>query len=160
MAYVPGVELHYEDLAVGRTFRNGPIAVTREEIIGFASRYDPQPFHLDAAAGEKSLFGGLVASGWLTAALTMRLMVQSEFRFGTGVVGLGVDSLRWPRPVRPGDQLTITVEVTATRTSESKPGFGVVKIRTTTTNQADEVVQVMVSNVLVRRRASGQPAPG
>jgi acyl dehydratase len=144
--------MHYEDLAVGRSFRTASIAVTAEEVAAFAARYDPQPFHLDPAAAKQSVFGGVVASGWMTAALTMRLMVQSEFSFGTGVVGLGVDTLKWPAPVRPGDTLTATIEVAAMRTSETKPGFGVVKLKTTTTNQRGETVQVMVSNVLVRRR--------
>lgn len=147
-------QMFYEDLAVGRQYRGGTVAVTADEVRTFASRYDPQPFHLDPEAGAKSVFGGLVASGWLTASLTMRLMVQSEFRFGSGVVGLGVDSLRWPQPVRPGDVLGVMVEVMAMRTSESKPGFGIVKLKTTTTNQAGETVQVMVSNVLVRRRSA------
>jgi acyl dehydratase len=145
--------MFYEDLAVGRIYRSGSLDVSADEITTFAARYDPQPFHLDAVAAEKSVFGGLVASGWLTASLTMRLMVTSEFQFGGGVVGLGVESLRWPAPVRPGDRLTAAVEIAAMRTSESKPGFGVVKIRTTTTNQHGNVVQVLVSNVLVPRRA-------
>lgn len=144
--------MFYEDLSIGRSYRSAAIEVTAEEIISFATRYDPQPFHLDWAAAERSVFGGLVASGWLTAALTMRLMVKSEFNFGSGVVGLGIDSLRWPQAVRPGDSLTARVEVTAMRISDSKPDHGVVKIRTTTTNQRDETVQLMVSNVLVRRR--------
>ncbi len=146
--------MHYEDLAVGRTFRTASVDVTAEEVASFAARYDPQPFHLDEAAARSSVFGGIVASGWLTASLTMRLMVKSDFDFGSGVVGLGVDSLRWPRPVRPGDRLTATIEIMAMRVSESKPGFGVVKIKTTTTNQRDEVVQVQVSNILVPRRGA------
>jgi acyl dehydratase len=129
------------------------VEVTAEEITSFAARYDPQVFHLDPEAAGQSVFGGLVASGWLTASLTMRLMVTSEFKFGRGVVGLGVDSLRWPAPVRPGDQLTAAVEIVAMRVSESKPKFGVVRIRTTTTNQHGTVVQTLVSNVLVERRA-------
>lgn len=148
--------MHYEDLAVGRSFTTTSVDVTAEEVATFAARYDPQPFHLDPVAAKRSVFGGLVASGWMTAALTMRLMVQSEFNFGAGVVGLGVDTLKWPNPVRPGDRLTATIEVAAMRTSESKPGFGVVKLKTTTTNQAGEVVQVMVSNVLVRRKSPGK----
>ncbi|MDO8544811.1 MAG: MaoC family dehydratase [Opitutaceae bacterium] len=145
-------EMYYEQLVPGQVYNSGSIAVTADEIKSFAARYDPQPFHLDSAAAEKSIFGGLVASGWLTASLTMRLMVKSEFKFGTGVIGLGVDSLRWPKPVRPGDTLSATVEIAGMRASESKPGFGVVKIRTTTSNQLGDVVQVMVSSVLVRRR--------
>jgi acyl dehydratase len=144
--------LYYEDMAVGRTYATASVDVTAEEVAAFAARYDPQPFHLDPVAAKQSVFGGLVASGWMTASLTMRLMVKSEFNFGTGVVGLGVDTLRWPKPVRPGDTLTATIEVTATRASESKPGFGVAKLKTTTKNQHGEVVQVMVSNVLVRRK--------
>jgi acyl dehydratase len=147
-------DMYYEDLALGRVYRTAAVDVTAEEIRTFAARYDPQPFHLDAAAAQESVFGGLVASGWLTAALTMRLMVQSEFRFGSGVVGLGVDTLKWPRPVRPGDRLTATIEITAMRVSASKPGFGVMKIKTTTANQREETVQVMVSNVLVRRKGT------
>ena len=145
-------QMFYEDLALGRVFRTGSVDVTAAEIASFAARYDPQPFHLDPEAAAQSVFGGLVASGWMTAALTMRLMVQSEFKFGSGVIGLGVDTLQWPKPVRPGDTLTASVEVIAMRASESKPGLGVVKIRTSTSNQRGEVVQVMVSNTLVRRR--------
>ncbi len=152
MSDAPGLQMYYDDVAIGQVFRSGWIDVTAEEIKTFAARYDPQPFHLDERAGAGSVFGGLVASGWLTASLTMRLMVQSEFRFGSGVVGLGVDSLRWPRPVRAGDRLTAAVEVLAMRTSASRTGFGVVKIRTTTTDAQGETVQTMVSNVLVRRR--------
>jgi len=152
-------QVFYEDLAIGRTCRSAPIAVTLEEITTFAQRYDPQPFHLDPGAGAQSVFGGLVASGWLTASLTMRLMVLSEFRFGSGVIGLGVESLRWPQPVRPGDTLTAMVEVVAMRASVSQPAHGVVKIRTTTTNERAEVVQAMISNVLVRRRPGATPPP-
>jgi acyl dehydratase len=144
--------MFYEDFAIGRVYRSETVEVTAEEIVQFASRYDPQPFHVDPVGAEKSVFGGLVASGWLTASLTMRLMVTSEIKFGTGVIGLGVDSVQWPLPVRPGDTLTATVEVTAMRTSESKPDFGLMKIRTTTANQRGETVQVMLSNVMVRRR--------
>ena len=144
--------MYYEDLTIGRVYRSAAIEVTAEEITTFAARYDPQPFHLDAAAAKESVFGGLVASGWLTASLTMRLMVKSDFKFGSGVVGLGVESLRWPQPVRPGERLVATVEVIAMRASASKPQHGIVKIRTTTTNQRDEVVQSMTSNVLVPRR--------
>jgi len=144
--------LFYDDLAIGRVVRSQSIAVTAEEIKSFATRYDPQPFHLDATAAEASVFGGLVASGWLTAALTMRLMVTSQFKFGGGAIGLGVETLQWPKPVRPGDTLSAAIEVLAMRGSDSKPGFGIVKLRTSTSNQHGEIVQVMVSNVLVPRR--------
>ena len=142
----------YDDLVVGRVYRSGKVMVTAEEIIAFASRYDPQVFHLDPVAAQKTVFGGLVASGWLTASLTMRLMVTGEFNFGSGVVGLGVESLRWPEPVRPGDELGAEVEITSMRVSDTKPNFGVVQIRTTTRNQHGAIVQVLASIVLVRRR--------
>lgn len=145
-------ELFFEDLAVGAAFGTPSVAVTAEEIRAFAERYDPQPFHLDEAAGRASVFGGLVASGWMTAALTMRLMVQSEMRLGAGAIGLGIDALDWPRPVRPGDTLTARMEIEAVRPSESRPEFGVVTLRTTTRNQHGRRVQVLVSNILVRRR--------
>jgi acyl dehydratase len=144
--------LFYDDLVVGRVMRSPSVEVTEAEIKSFAARYDPQPFHLDAVAAEASVFGGLVASGWLTAALTMRLMVTSDYIFAGGAIGLGVETLQWPKPVRPGDELSATIEVMAMRTSASKPGFGVAKLRTTTSNQRGETVQVMVSNVLVPRR--------
>jgi acyl dehydratase len=147
------VSLYYEDLAVGRIFKTDSIVVTQEEMLAFASRYDPQPFHLNAEAGKSSVFGGMAASGWLTAALTMRLMILSEFKFGRGVVGLGVESLRWPRPVFAGDRITATIEISAMRLSESKPGYGVVRFTTMTTNQRGELVQSKISNVLVPRRS-------
>lgn len=144
--------LFFEDLNVGQVHRTASIEVTADEVRAFAMRYDPQPFHTDPEAARESVFGGLVASGWMTAALTMRLMVTGEFGFGAGAIGLGVEMLQWPRPVRPGDTLTATVEVMAARASESKPAHGVVKLRTTTLNQRGETVQVMVSNVLFPRR--------
>ena len=150
---------YFEDLAVGRRYQGGEEEVTAEESLAFARRYDPQPFHVDPEAAAASVFGGIVASGWLTAALTMRLMVQGEFNFGPGVIGLGVDSLQWPAPVRPGDRLRVTLEVMALRASASRPDFGVVKLRTVTANQRGEPVQVMVSNALVRRRPGVAAAP-
>jgi acyl dehydratase len=146
------VPVFFEDLVVGRQHHCGEIIVTEPEALAFAARYDPQPFHLDAEAGRRSVFGGLAASGWLTAALTMRLMVTGGLDLGDGAVGLGIDSLQWPRPVFPGDTLMVTVEVLAVRGSASRPTCGVAKFRTTTTNQRSEVVQVMTSNVLVPRR--------
>jgi acyl dehydratase len=144
--------IFYEALEVGRVFPSGFVDVTEEEIVTFARRYDPQPFHLDPVAAEKSVFGGLVASGWLTASLTMRLMVTSGFSFRRGVIGMGVESLRWPAPVRPGDRLTASVEILSLRPSQSKPQFGIGQVKTTTLNQRGETVQVVVSNVLVPRR--------
>jgi acyl dehydratase len=146
-----GEFLYYEDLAPGRRFRTGIAEVTAAEITEFAARFDPQPFHLDAAAGEQSVFGGMAASGWLTGALTMRLMVQGEMRLAGGLIGLGIDSLQWPRAVHPGDRLTAVTEVVEMRPSASKPEYGVVRLRTETTNQDGETVQILVANQLVRR---------
>src|SRR5580693_5064941 len=98
--------VYYEDLTIGRRFSTATVEVTAAEIVEFATRFDPQPFHLDEAAGKGSAFGGMVASGWLTGALTMRLMVQGELKFAGGLIGLGLDTLQWPEAVRPGDRLT------------------------------------------------------
>ncbi len=120
----------------------------------FAAEFDPQPFHLDEAAARASLFGGLVASGWHTAALTMRLLVNGEFQPVGGLIGLGVEEIRWPRPVRPGDVLRVESEVLDVRTSKSQPDRGVVKVRNTTFNQDGEPVMVQVANLIVPRRPS------
>lgn len=154
MADASSVQRYFEDLAVGQEYRTGTVAVTADEAREFALRYDPQPFHVDPAAAAGSVFGGIIASGWLTAALTMRLMVLGEFGFGSGVIGLGIDTIKWPAPVRPGDTLAARMEILAARASESRPDFGVIKLRTTTVNQRGETVQVLVSNALVRRRPS------
>ena len=104
--------LHLEDFAPGQRYGSGKrIAVTAEEVTGFAARYDPQPFHLDEEAGRNSVFGGLAASGWHTAAMTMRMLVESDFWPAGGIVGAGMDELRWPRPVHPGDELHIETEI-------------------------------------------------
>lgn len=144
--------LYYEDLSVGYVFRTDTLEVTKEEIVAFASRYDPQPFHIDEEAGRKSIFGGLVSSGWLTGSLTMRLLVLASGRFGSGLVGLGFDSIVWPKPVRPGDQITAESEILSMRTSASRPTHGLLKCRITTFNQNGETVQILVVNQLVGRR--------
>lgn len=141
--------LYLEDLAPGQTFRAGPLLIEAEEIRGFARRYDPQPFHLDATAAQATLFRGMAASGWHTAALTMRLLVDSPFKPAGGIVGAGFDELRWPTPVRPGDALRIECEVLEVRPSRSQPARGIVKARTTTLNQRGEIVQVSVGNLVV-----------
>lgn len=141
---------HYlEDFAAGQTFASGRATITRERILSFAAEFDPQPFHTDEAAAAATLFSGLAASGWHTAALTMRLLVDSEVGPAGGIVGAGFDELRWPRPVRPGDELHVEVEVLAVRPSQSRPGQGLVKLRTTTVNQHGEAVQIAVGNLVV-----------
>jgi acyl dehydratase len=148
---------YYEDLKVGQVFRTAEAVVTREEIVGFAARYDPQGHHLDPEAGRETAFGGLVASGWLTGALTMRLIVAGELELAGGFVGLGIDELKWPRAVRPGDRIRAQVEILSMRLSASKPRYGVVKIRAVTTNQDGDTVQTFVAHQLVLRAPVNPP---
>ena len=145
-------ELFLEDLHVGDRFDSPTIQVTEEEIVEFAQDFDPQPFHLDLDAGRRSVFRGLVASGWHTAAMSMKLFVTGNLKLAGGSVGLGVDELQWPRPVRPGDSLRLQTEITEIRPSQSKPDRGVIRIRNVTTNQDGEIVQSFRAYVLVRRR--------
>jgi acyl dehydratase len=144
--------LYLEDFVVGQVFRSARVKVDGQRIKSFAAEFDPQPFHLEDAAARLSIFGGLAASGWHTAALSMRLLVESDFKPAGGVIGAGVDELRWPRPVRPGDDLQVEGEVLEVRPSKSKRQQGVLKTRVTTTNQHGEVVQVFVANLIVPRR--------
>ena len=144
--------LYYEDLAVGQTFGTGTIVVEPDMITAFAAEFDPQPFHLDPDAARASLFGELVASGWHTAALTMRLLVAGELRIVGGLIGLGAEELRWPRPVRPGDVLRVESEVVELRPSKSQPGRGLVRVRNTTLNQDSEPVMIMVVTMIAPRR--------
>jgi acyl dehydratase len=148
------MERYLEDYAVGQTFSSGRLRIDKDRIKAFAADFDPQPFHLDEDAARDSIFHGLAASGWHTAALTMRLLVEGEFKPAGGIVGTGFDEFRWPRPVRPGDELRVESEVVEVRPSKSHPDFGLIKVRTTTLNQKGEAVQIMVGNLLVPRRAS------
>jgi acyl dehydratase len=141
-----------EDFAVGQIFRAGPLPVRAERIKAFAAEFDPQPFHLDEHAARDTIFGGLVASGWHTAAMTMRLLVESDFSPAGGIVGAGFEEFRWARPVRPGDELRVEAEVVEVRPSRSRPDQGVLKVRTTTLNQRNEAVQVTIGDLIVPRR--------
>ena len=149
--------LYFEDFAVGQIYRAGELTVSADAIKAFATSFDPQPFHLDDAAATKTFFQGLAASGWHTAALTMRLLVTEGAPIAGGIIGAGMDELRWPRPVRPGDRLHLESEVMEVRPSRSRPEQGLVKMRTTTLNQNNEPVQIVVGNLVVPRRA-GAPA--
>ena len=147
-------ELYFEDLHVGMKFdSNRSYKVTAEEIMEFAERYDPQPFHLDRAAGESSFFKGLAASGWLTAAIVMRLRVESIHIAG-GMIGAGVEEMRWTQPVRPGDSLRTEAEILGLRPSNSRSDFGVVKSRTVVFNQRDEIVMRATVNFMAPLRAA------
>jgi acyl dehydratase len=145
---------YFEDFAVGQTFGSGRLRIDKEQIKAFAAEFDPQPFHLDEGAARDTIFRGLAASGWHTAALTMRLLVESDIEPAGGIVGAGFDEFRWPRPVRPGDELHIESEVLEVRPSRSHSNQGVIKVRTTTLNQNDEAVQVQIANLIVPRRQS------
>jgi acyl dehydratase len=150
-------ERFFEDFVVGEVSKpKGRVRVDKNDIIAFARQYDPQPFHLDEEAGRNSIFGGLVASGWHTAALTMSLVARSEFRPVGGTIGLGFDGLRWPIPVHPGDELRIESEVLEMRPSKSRPDRGLMKTRTRTFNQHGEVVQELIANAMVPRRPTGE----
>jgi acyl dehydratase len=146
--------LHLEDLQPGQLHRSGgdPASVTADGIKAFARQFDPQPFHLDEATAAATLFKGLAASGWHTAAMTMKLLVEGGLPLAGGIIGAGVEEVRWPRPVRPGDQLRVESEVLEVRPSRSRPDQGLAKIRTTTLNQNGQPVQVMTSNLVVPRR--------
>ena len=142
--------LYLEDLHVGQTFVTGSVAVTAEAIKAFARDYDPQPFHLDEAAAKDSLFGGLAASGWHTAALSMRLLVDG-LPFAGGLIGVGGETT-WPRPTRPGDTLTVHVEILEITPSKSRPDRGMVRTRNETRNQHGDPVQISTLGIVARRR--------
>lgn len=146
-------ELYFDDLKTGDRFQSETFAVPAKEIIEFAEKFDPQKFHLNAKSAGRSIFKGLVASGWHTAAMTMRLFVRT-LNFAEGAIGLGVDELRWPNAVRPGDVLHVETEILETRLSRSKPDLGIIRLRNVTKNQRDEVVQTMTAHALVPRRRS------
>lgn len=144
---------YFEDLETGQEFGGRRrIGIEREDIVRFAAEFDPQPFHLDEESGKESVFGGLAASGWHTAAITMRLLVDSELKIAGGLIGLGMEELRWPRPVRAGDELRVHSEILDKRESRSRPQQGLVRVKNTTFNQRDEVVQVSISTMIVPRR--------
>ena len=145
-------DLYYEDFYLGQKFHSaGTYKVTADEIKEFGQKYDPQPFHLDEAAGEGSFFKGLAASGWLTAAVVMRLRVQSIKVFG-GMIGAGVEEMRWTEPVRPGDTIRTEIEVVGVRKSTTRKDLGIVRTTTLAYNQNDKVVLRSTVNFLAPLR--------
>jgi acyl dehydratase len=146
-------ELYLEDLTVGQTFSSGRLKVDAEQIKAFAATFDPQPFHLDDTLARGTLFKGLAASGWHTAALTMRLLVDSPLKPAAGIIGAGGE-ISWPKPTRPGDELRLESEILEVRPSQSRPDRGMVKVRTKTLNQDGDTVQILVANLIVFRRAA------
>ena len=149
-------DLYFEDFTPGREFRTDGITITEAQILDFALAFDPQPFHLDVEAAKETIFGGLIASGFHTLALTFRLFAQTRTLAACSLGSPGADELRWLRPVRPGDTLRATVQVLEQRPSSSKPDRGIVRLHWTTINQRGEPVLTMVSMQLVKRRP---PAP-
>jgi len=145
--------LYFEDLKLGDQYTTPERTVTAEEIVAFAKQYDPQPFHTDPEAAKTSLFGRLVASGWHTTAITMGLMVRGDMELDGGVIGQGVDELRWPQPVLPGDRLHVVMEIAGLNPEPSRTGRGKIKLLCRTLNQDGKVVQQMVARVLVSRRS-------
>jgi len=146
------VERYFEDFAPGQVYVSGRLHVDRDRIKSFAREFDPQPFHLDEQAARGSTFEGLAASGWHTAAMTMRLLVASDLKPAGGLVGAGIDDLRWLYPVRPGDELRVVSEVLDVQPSKSRPDQGVVKLKSTTSNQHGKPVQILTADLIVKRR--------
>jgi len=144
--------LYLEDLRVGQQFTSASYHMDETRIKAFAADFDPQPFHLDESAAEGTIFQGLAASGWHTAAVAMRLMVTGGLPLANGIIGMGGE-IAWPKPTRPGDTLRVESEILEIRPSRSKPNQGIVAVRSTTLNQNGEPVHVFTAKVLVFRRA-------
>lgn len=145
--------IYFEDLVVGAETFFGSYDVTRDEVLEFAAKYDPQPFHLSDEEAAKTHFGRIAASGWHTAAMTMAVIARHVVQHKQAGLGSpGIDELRWKKPVYPGDTLNVHGEILETTPSRSRPEMGSFRTRTTVTNQAGDVVMTFVSIVLIRRR--------
>ena len=145
--------MYFEDLMVGQKFISGTHLLDAPQVIKFASEFDPQPFHTDPAAAQDSLFGELVASGWHTAAITMRLLVESGLTLAGGIIGAGGE-INWPKPTRPNSILRVVSEIVELRRSKSRPERGIVTIRCETRDQLDEIVQVFTAKLIVPCRGA------
>lgn len=148
---------YFEDLQAGDKFNTAEYEMTTGEIIVFGRQYDPQAFHVDPVAAKATLFGRLVASGWHTAAVSMRLMVQGDMKLDGGVIGQAMESMRWPRPVLPGDRLRVVSEVVELRPAPARPDRGLLVLRCRTYNQDGKVVQDMTATLLIARRSASAP---
>jgi acyl dehydratase len=146
-------EFFLEDLRVGQRFSSGSHTIDEAQIKAFAAQFDPQPFHLDGEAAKATLFGGLAASGWHTAAITMKLLVASGLPLMGGIIGSGGE-VSWPRPTRPGDTLTVVSEIEEITPSRSRPDRGMIRVRSETRNQHGETVQILIAKLVVPRRAT------
>ena len=143
----------FEDFPIGTRLVSTSYPITADAIIEFAGAFDPQIFHLDPKSAEQTLFGGLAASGWHTAAVSMRLFVDTMDVAG-GIIGMGVDELKWPNAVRVGDELRVEIEILEARLSKSRVGYGIIRIRNVTKNQRGEVVQSFMANAMLPARSS------
>ena len=144
--------LFLEDLRVGQRFSSGEHTIDAAQIMAFAAQFDPQPFHLDGKAAKATLFGGLAASGWHTAAITMKLLVESGLPIGGGIIGSGGE-ISWPKPTRPGDTLSVVSEIEEVNPSRSRPDRGMIRVRSETRNPRGETVQILLAKLVVPRRA-------
>jgi acyl dehydratase len=154
----PGSSLSLDELHVGQRFTSGTYTLDEARITEYARQFDPQPFHLDGSAAARTLFGGLAASGWHTAAITMRLNVDGGLPIVGGIVGMGGE-IAWPKPTRPGDVLHVESEVVEVAPSRSRPDRGTVTVRSETRNQRGDVVQIATMKLLVPRRSAPQTTP-
>jgi acyl dehydratase len=153
---LPWRERWFEDYPVGETARFGDTLVTEAEVLDFAQRFDPQPFHLDAQAAGESIYGGIIASGWHTASMAMRMMVDHYISVKASMGSPGIDELRWLKPVRPGDRLRMQVTVLDARPSQSKPDRGMVQFLQEVVNQEGETVMTLKGWGMYRRRPQGR----
>lgn len=151
---------YLEDFDIGETWKSEPIEVKEEDIVAFARQYDPQPMHTDPARAAQSRFGGVIASGWHVVSLSMKAFIEGGGHSGTPAVGLGIDELRWRKPVRPGDVLTVTREVVGAERSKSRPEFGTLRTRITVANQDGDIVLSMVSLGQVPSRPAASAPEG
>lgn len=149
---------YFEDIEVGETWTSEPVVLSGEEIIRYALENDPQPIHTDPEEAAQSRFGSVIASGWQIAALSMRLFIEGGGYGDTPVVGMGIDELRWRKPVRPGDSLHVIREVVGTQRSRSNPKYGIIRTKVTVRNQHGEDVMTMISIGQVPAREHHSPA--
>jgi acyl dehydratase len=155
-----GKRYYLDDLHVGQRFTSASHEIDAAQIKAYAREFDPQPFHLDDEAAKATLFGGLAASGWHTAAISMRLMVETGLPLAGGILGAGGE-ISWPKPTRPGDILHVVSEIEDITPSRSRPDRGMVRVRNETRNQRGEIVQVLIAKLIVpRRTAATADAPG
>jgi acyl dehydratase len=143
---------YLEDLKAGQAFESKRHTITQEAIVAFAREYDPQPFHLDPEAAKASFFGKLIASGWHTAAITMRMLTEAGMDLAGGILGAGMEELRWPTPLVPGDTIHVRVEIIESRASKSRPEIGIVRARVQALREDGTAVQEMIANLIVPAR--------